>query len=288
MAKALGLAKKAFPNSSVEYTSFDSGRDVNTAVAAKGIDFGLIGSVGVGVGIAQNLPYQVYFIRDVIGTAEALIVRENIKALSDLAGKKVAVPFGSTTHFALLSLLSLEKIDANSLTLLDLKPQDLLAAWQRKDIDAGYIWDPVKTKLLGDGGKVLTSSAELAKRGVITADVGIVTTDFATKYPDAVKTYVKALDEAVEFYRKDPEAAAKAIAPELNLTPEQSKTVAAELIWLTSKEQATAQYLGTPDKPGDFAKVLKDSADFMVKQKAITSAPELSVYQKNIWNKALS
>ena len=61
LAKALGLAEKAFSDSQVEYISFSSGRDVNTAMASGGIDLGLIGSVGVAVGIAQKLPYQQYF-----------------------------------------------------------------------------------------------------------------------------------------------------------------------------------------------------------------------------------
>ena len=75
LAKALGLTEKAFPNSKVQYSSFDSGRDVNTAFAANGIDFGLAGSVPVAVGISQGLPYEVFFIHDVIGDAEALVVR---------------------------------------------------------------------------------------------------------------------------------------------------------------------------------------------------------------------
>lgn len=62
LAKAEGLAAKAFPNSKIEYISFDSGRDVNTAIAANGIDFGVLGSVPASVGIAQGLQYQVYFI----------------------------------------------------------------------------------------------------------------------------------------------------------------------------------------------------------------------------------
>ncbi|WP_287739308.1 hypothetical protein [Microcystis sp. M179S2] len=101
LAKALGLADKAFPDAKVEYISFDSGRDVNTAIAAKGIDFGALGTVPASVGIASGLPYQVYFILDVIGAAEALIAKKGIKSIADLKGKKVATPFGSTAHFSL-------------------------------------------------------------------------------------------------------------------------------------------------------------------------------------------
>ncbi|MBW4460095.1 MAG: ABC transporter substrate-binding protein [Nodosilinea sp. WJT8-NPBG4] len=287
LAKTLGLTEKAFPNSKIQYSSFDSGRDVNTAFAANGIDFGLAGSVPVAVGISQGLPYEVYFIHDVIGDAEALAVRDGIASTKDLVGKKVAVPFGSTTHFSLLALLEQDGVDSASLTLLDLQPQDLVAAWQRGDIDAAYVWEPHLTRLVSDGGKVLITSADLADRGVLTADVGLVHKDFAQNYTDALRQYIAVLDEAVEFYRTNPDQAAEALAKELGLTPEESLASSKGIIWLTSAEQADAKFLGTPDQPGDFADVLKDSADFLVKQKAIDRAADITTFQQHLRNDTL-
>lgn len=287
LAKALGLAEKAFTDTTVEYISFSSGRDVNTAMASGGIDLGLIGSVGVAVGIAQNLPYQPYFIHSVIGEAEALVVKNNISSLADLRGKKIAVPFGSTSHFTLLSLLELENISEQDLTILDLQPQDMVAAWQREDIDGGYIWYPNLPKLAEDGGKILVTSADMAERGVITADLGVVRKKFADQYPMAMQTYVAVLNEAVDFYRNSPEAAGEAISQELGISPEASLEGMNKLIWLTSDEQVEAQYLGTPGNVGNFAQVLQDSAEFMVTQKSIAAAPELKTYQSAIRNEFL-
>ena len=284
LAKALGLAEKAFTDTQVEYINFNSGRDVNTAMASGGIDVGLIGSVGVAVGIAQKLPYQPYFIHSVIGGAEALAVKNNIASMKDLRGKKIAVPFGSTSHFSLLLLLKLENIPENELTILDLQPQDLVAAWQRNDIDGGYIWYPNLPKLVNDGGKILVTSADLAERGVVTADLGVVRQEFADKYPQAMKKYVEVLDEAVNFYRQSPEEAGKQIAKELGISPEASLEAMNKLIWLTSAEQADAKYLGQPGEIGNFAGVLEESAKFMVTQKNISSAPSLETYKSAIRN----
>lgn len=287
LAKALGLTEKAFPNSKVQFSSFDSGRDVNTAFAANGIDFGLAGSVPVAVGISQGLPYEVFFIHDVIGAAEALVVRNGIASTKALAGKKVAVPFGSTTHFSLLALLQQDGVDPASLTLLDLQPQDLVAAWQRGDIDAAYIWEPHLTRLVSDGGTVIITSADLADRGVLTADVGLVSKDFANNHTDALRQYIAVLDEAVEFYRANPNEAAEALSKELGLTPEEALASSTGIIWLTSTEQADAKFLGTPDQPGAFAQVLKDSADFLVGQKAIDKAADLATFQQHLRNDTL-
>lgn len=287
LAKAEGLAAKAFPNSKIEYISFDSGRDVNTAIAANGIDFGVLGSVPASVGIAQGLKYQVYFIQDIIGAAEALIAKPGIKSLADLKGKKVATPFGSTAHFSLEALLEQEGISEKDLKILDLQPPDIVAAWSRGDIDASYVWQPTLGKLQKTGGTILVTSADLAKKGIITADLGVVRTEFANQYPDVVKQYVAVLDEAVKAYRTDPKAAITALAKELNITPAETESSVKELVWLDSTEQKEPKYLGSSDQPGELAKILKSQADFAVIQKKITSAPDLAVYQQNLYTKAL-
>src|SRR3712207_7214613 len=45
--------------------------------------------------------YQVPWIHDVIGEAEALAVKPEIKSIADLKGKKVATPLASTSHYSL-------------------------------------------------------------------------------------------------------------------------------------------------------------------------------------------
>ncbi|MBD2102983.1 aliphatic sulfonate ABC transporter substrate-binding protein [Leptolyngbya sp. FACHB-261] len=289
LAKAMGAVEKEFPNSKVTWIQFDSGRDVNTAMASGGIDFGLIGSTGTSTGIARGLPYQVYFIHDVIGDNEALVVRKDagIQSLKDVKGKKIAVPFGSTTHFSLLSALKAEGLDASALTILDMQPPDMLAAWQRKDIDGGFVWQPSLTKMTSDGGTVLLTAKKLSEQGIVTADVGIVRKEFADQYPEAVRRYVTVLDEAVQFYRDKPEDAAATLAPQLGLSKQESLAVMNELVWLNASEQADGKFLGTPNSAGAFAQVLKESADFMVAQKAIPSAPDLATYQQAIRNEFL-
>ncbi|MFC5701700.1 ABC transporter substrate-binding protein [Cohnella faecalis] len=289
LVKAKQLAEKKFPDTKINWKPFDSGRDVNTAIAAGGIDLGLAGSVPVSIGVANKLPYQVYFLHDIIGDAESLAVRNasNIKSVKDLAGKKVAAPFGSTAHFSLLSALKLEGVDPASVTILDLQPQDILAAWQRKDIDGAFVWNPVLAKLLAEEGSVLVSAQQLSEKGAITADVGVVRKAFADDYPDFVKGYVSVLDEAVKLYRDKPEEAAKALAPLLSTDEADALAQTKQLVWLTSKEQQDAKYLGSKKEESGFADVLLETGKFLVDQKQIPSAPSLSDYQSAINQEAL-
>jgi len=283
LVKTLGLAEKTFEGVSVKWVQFDSGRDVNTAIASGSIDLGLAGSVPVAIGLASGVDYQVYFLHDIIGDNEALAVRKDagIESIQDLAGKKVAVPFGSTTHFSLLSALKAEGVDPGKVTILDLQPPDILAAWQRKDIDAAFVWQPTLAKLVEDNGQILTSAKKLSEQGIITADVGVVRKAFAEQYPDFLERYVGVLDEAIELYRSKPEEAAKALAPILSASEADSLAQMNELVWLTSSEQRAQSYLGEGAGSG-FARVLKQTGDFLAEQKTIPSSPDLSVYEKGI------
>jgi len=288
LVKATGTAEKAFPNSTVSWKSFESGRDVNTAMAANGLDLGLIGSTGTSIGIANQLPYRVYFIHDVIGDNEALVVKSNVRSLADLKGKKVGVPFGSTTHFSLLSALQELGLNPNEVTILDMQPPDMLAAWQRGDIDAGFVWQPTLNKMISAKGSVLVSAKDLYQKGIITADVGVAHEDFITQHPASLQKYVTLLDDAVKFYREQPEAAAEAIAPQLGVSPAESLQQMKQLVWLTSSEQANGKYLGSAEKPGAFASVLRDSAAFMKAQGAIPTVPDLEVFKAGIYSGGLA
>lgn len=284
LVKAKGLAEKQFPDTKINWKPFDSGRDVNTAIASGSIDLGLAGSVPVAIGVANKLPYKVYFIHDIIGAAESLAVRNEsgIKSVKELVGKKVATPFGSTAHFSLLSALKLEGVDPKSVTILDLQPQDILAAWQRKDIDAAFVWNPVLAKLIDENGSIITSAEELAQKGAITADVAITSDKFSKAYPEFITQYVAVLDSAVQLYRDNPEDAAAALAPLLSTDEKDALEQTKQLVWLTSKEQADAKYLGSEKSKSGFADVLKETGQFLVEQGQITESPDLQQYQDAI------
>jgi taurine transport system substrate-binding protein len=271
----------------IEWRQFESGRDVNTAIAAGSIDIGLSGSGGAATALAQGLPLSVIAIYDVIGSSEALVVRGAIRGVTDLRRKRLAAPFASTTHYSLLKLLELNKIGANEVTLLDLNPSDMTAAWIRGDIDGAYIWQPTLQRLLDSGGTRLTSSDEMAAKGVATFDVAMASDALMAAHPDVIVSYLKTLSRAVLLYRNERQQALDALARELGVPADQAKLQAEGLLWLTSEEQLDAKYFGGADAaaaasaPGGLATALKATADFLVAQKVIRAAPEVAVFQRH-------
>ncbi len=234
----------ALPNTTIDWKQFDSGGSVNEAFAAGSLDIGLAGSSPVSRGLSQGISYQVPWIHDVIGSAEALVAKKGITSVADLTGKKVAVPLASTTHYTLLAALRDAGVDPAKVEIVDAEPADIVAAWKRGDIDAAYVWNPSLATLKADGGTVITDSAEQAKAGHTTYDLAVVSTRFAAEHPAAVRTWVAQQDRAVKLFRSDPDDASAAIAAELNLKPAEALAQAKDLVFLTAEEQAGADYLG--------------------------------------------
>ena len=267
----------------VNLLQFDSGADVNRAFASGSIDIGAIGSSPATIGISTDLGYEVFWFHDVIGAAESLVVQADsgITSVKDLVGKKVATPFASTAHFSLQSALSLEGVDVTQVELFDMQPDDIYAAWTRGDIDAAYVWDPVLSKLYDNGGVAITNSEELAKKGIVTADLAVINKEFAEKYPDVATGYIKAQLYAVDMVKNDNAKAVEEIAKAIDISTEDAETQMKGFVYPDGKEQLSDTYFGEDGDGGNIAQILKQSADFLAEQGSIDSAPEISVFEEN-------
>jgi taurine transport system substrate-binding protein len=277
VVKHEGYLEEAFPDTKIEWKVFDSGGSVNEAILAGSIDFGLAGSSPVSRGLAQPIEYQVPWIHDVIGKAEALVVRDDITSIEDLKGKTIATPFASTSHFSLLAALEDAGVAETDVKIIDAEPDAIYAAWTAKQIDGAYVWNPNLAKLIDEGGTVLIDSEQLSAKGTTTYDLAVVTNEFASKYPDAVSTWAKAQDKAVALFRSDPDAFAGALAAELNISADEALAQAKDLIFLSAEEQIGTDYLG-----GGLAQNLFAAAEFNKAQGKIESVPPEADFEKAV------
>lgn len=204
--QADGVYEKA-TGAEIDWRKFDSGADVITAIASGAVDIGYVGSSPLAAAASREIPIQTIFIVGLIGESEALIARNGsgIESGNDLAGKKVAVPFVSTTHYSLLAALKHWGVDPKSVEILNLRPPEIAAAWSRGDIDAAYVWDPALGKIK-ESGKVVTTSAEVGAWGAPTFDAWIVRKEYADAHPEIVRKFVKVTGDSYAAYRKAPEA----------------------------------------------------------------------------------
>ncbi|MDF2567266.1 MAG: aliphatic sulfonate transporter substrate-binding protein [Oscillospiraceae bacterium] len=284
LAKGQKLLEKKFPGVTIKYTKFDIGRDVNTAMAGGSLDIATIGTPPGTSGLVNELPYKIYYLHDIIGASEALVVKKSagINSIQDIKGKKIAAPFGSTSHFSLLSALKQNNIAEKDLTILDMQAPDILAAWSRGDIDGAYVWQPAQQNLLDNDGKRIISSKEVAEKGAITGEFGIVSNDFANKYPEVVKAYIEILNQATKEYRTGTDEVVNILSAELGLSKDATKEAMSQIVVLDSADQTKQEYLGTTEKPGNLPQLLKDTSDFLLSQKSVTKSPDLDFFKGKV------
>lgn len=188
----------------VDWRKFDSGSSVIRALASGDVQIGNIGSSPLAVAASQKLPVEVFLLASQLGNSEALVVKKDIKSPKDLIGKRIAVPFISTTHYSLLASLKHWGIKPGQVQIINLQPPAILAAWQRGDIDGAYVWAPAVNQLEKDG-KVLTDSAQVGKWGSPTLDVWVVRKDFAQQHPEVVTAFARSALDAQKAYLDNPQ-----------------------------------------------------------------------------------
>lgn len=271
VTKHLGLHGKEMPGVHIEYIKVGGGGDMLRAIAAEQVDFGGLGNPPAAIGATRGLPIQGLFVLNMLGAVEGMVVRESagIESLEDLKGRRVAAPFGATTHYLLLNALRDAGIDPAEMELIDLRPSDIVAAWTRGDIDAAYFWEPNLDKTVKRGGRIMLHSGIMADRGYPTWDVGVVMNEFAEQYPDYVRKFVKAECAGIDFWLENPEKTAEIIAEELSLPLEDATRMMQGTTMVPCDEQLTAQYIGTADAKGQFADTLHATAEFLFAQKRL-------------------
>jgi taurine transport system substrate-binding protein len=267
VAQADGLYEKA-TGWSIQWRKFDTGADVIAAIASGDVQIGYVGSSPLAAAATREVPLETIFVADLIGEAEALVVRNGaaIAKPEDLKGKKVAVPFVSTTHYSLLAALKHWGIDPKSLEILNLRPPEIAAGWQRGDIDAAYVWDPALAKIK-ESGKVLVSSKEVAGFGAPTFDAWVARKDFAAEHPEVVSQFVQVTGKAYADYRANP-AAWNAQSPQAariaHLTGEKPEDIPESLrgsVFPLLGEQLSPELLG-----GGTVRALTATAAFLKEQ----------------------
>ena len=252
----------------INWRMFGGGGDVIRAMASGDVQIGEVGSAGVATAANQGQDVKLFWILDDIADAEALVARNGsgINSVKDLKGKKVATPFVSTAHYQLMADMKSEGVDGKAVTVMNMRPPEIAAAWERGDIDAAFVWDPVLSRIKGNG-KVIATSGSIGKKGYPTFDGLVVSSEWAAKNEAFMVALVKALAKADAAYRADAakwtvdSAQVKAVA---KWTKAEAKDVPAAMKlykFPTPQEQASATWLG-----GGAAKALADTSAFLKEQ----------------------
>lgn len=260
----------------IDFRKFNSGADIFAAIASGDVQVGYVGSSPFASATSRGLDVKAFYLSSISGIDEALVVRNGsgIEKLDDLKGKKLAAAPVSTDHYQLLQLIKQLGLGEKDVQVLAVPQPEIVAAYNRGDIDGGFVWDPALTELKKNG-KVLITSKEVAERGAPTFSAWVATGKFAKENNDFLVKFAGVINKYYASFSADkaawgPESEnAKALAGFLGGTPEQQASALGNLNLLTPEVQASEAWLGGGENSGA-AKILKDTSQFLKDQGKIS------------------
>ncbi|QZZ21756.1 ABC transporter substrate-binding protein [Leptothermofonsia sichuanensis E412] len=204
----------------IEWSSYTSGPPITNKMLANQIDIGMMGDFPATInmttfqqkGEGVKTLYIATLGYGATGAGNAVMVPKDspVRTLTDLKGKQVSVPFGSAAHGMLLKALKENGLDPDKdLKLISQAPEVGGASLRTNQIDAHANFVPFGElfSFRGFARKIFDG----AQTNVPTFHGVLVRSDFAEKYPEVVVAYLKALLEANQLFKEQPEAIATKI-----------------------------------------------------------------------------
>jgi taurine transport system substrate-binding protein len=279
LPSSVGIANGDFDKATggkIDFRRFNSGADIFAAIASGDVQVGYVGSSPFAAATSRGLDVKAFYLASISGIDEALVVRNGsgINSLSDLKGKKLAAAPVSTDHYQLLALIKSLGLNEKDVQVFAIPQPEIVAGYNRGDLDGGFVWDPALTELKKNG-KVLVTSKEVADKGAPTFSAWVATAAFAKENPGFLKAFAGVIDKYQTSFTNDKAAwgpdsdNAKALAKLLGGTPQDQASALKNLSLLPIDAQLSDQWLGGGEKSG-LAKILKDTSVFLKDQKKIS------------------
>ena len=143
---------------------------------------------------------------------------KGINTTTDLKGKKIGTPMGTTGQFFTETFLIYNSLSSDDVEMVDITPSDLPDALNNDQVDVIIIWEPHGTtamKLLRDNAIRLPSS-DVYK----TTFNFLIMKDFARENPKVLKKFLRAINKGITFIINNKEEAQAITAKRLNLEKE--------------------------------------------------------------------
>lgn len=146
-----------------------------------------------------------------------LVARKDkgISSASDLKGKKIGTPKGSSPHFFLSTFLIYNGISLSEIEIVDIAPTNLLDALANNRVDAISIFEPYPCLAM----QLLSNKTILLPNQKIYQEMMtfVAMKDFIKNHPQTLQKFLRAINKANKFIKENKEEAQLMVAQKLKL-----------------------------------------------------------------------
>ncbi len=234
------------------------------ALAGGKID-GMATALDVQVTLAgADIPVQVVWLLDDSYGGDGILVKNEINEIKDLKGKQVAFEVGSTSQMLALTALEQGGLTEDDVTVVQMSAGDAGAAFAAGKVDAAVTWEPWLTKGAQANGKILLTTKDLP--GIILDTVSFKE-DVIKDRPEDVKAFVKAMGEAMDYWKANEKEANEIMAKGLKIDVEEFEATVTGLKFFTKEDNN--ELFGTDSEKGSIYQSAENAIQFYKDQELL-------------------
>ena len=274
-ARTLKLYEKA--GLAPTFVKFTAGAPQIAAAQSQSIDVAMVGTVPFLAGVAQGVDWVYIGVDNEYPRAVGFVARKDagVSTVADLSGKTIGFFRGSTSHYAVLTVLKRQNIPTSQVKLIALEPAQQVAAMMNKQIDVAATWEPWMQKMVHQAdGKIVAREADL---GLYTGlGVWAVRSSWLKANTETARRYLRALVMAYDALEKDPTPAINAVTQEMGIADEWTRAIFKEsgLAAIYKQSDPTYRYSAVKDSPLQAS--LADLARFLFEEKVLQKHVDVS------------
>jgi len=180
----------------------------------------------------EGFPSKVVYIMDYSETGDVIVGTGD--SISDLKGKTIGVE-GINTFSHIFALKTIESFGLSEADVFfeSVLAQDVVKELEAGNISAGHTWEPGKSEAVGKGYKILANAGDFP---YLVTDVIVFNQKIIDERPDDIKKIIKAMFDAQEFQKSNPEEAIRIMA-EAEQMDEASMAAGLDAIFMTDLDE---------------------------------------------------
>lgn len=164
----------------------------------------------------SGVEFCVILLMDISHGGDVILGRPGLATIADIKGKRVGVESTALGAYMLTRATEIAGIDMSKLTTVPLEISEHEAAYKLKKVDALVTYEPVRTKLITAGARVLFDSRQIPGEIV---DVLVVRRDCLDKHAKEIVKLRHGWFLALDYLHDNPQDAASRMAGRMKVSP---------------------------------------------------------------------
>ena len=141
---------------------------------------------------------------------------DNIKSTMDLKGKRVGVTKGTSSEYILSTLLAIEGLTMEDITLFHYKPEHLINGFSKNEVDAIVPWEPFVFQAL----QSLEQNIKIHDtKSLSTLSFNLISQTVDSKLVEKATCVIQGLQVAINYITSHPKESKEIVINKLNVAP---------------------------------------------------------------------